>query len=301
MTSRALRAALPVGGALAAASLGLAAYTGWKLNGPWPSDGMAQYAFSPWELQVDYEQVAFHARDGVAIRGWWLPRPASQRVVVGCTGHRGAKHELLGIGSGLWLAGHNVLLFDFRGRGDSDLAACSLAYHELTDLEATVNYAFERVPRARLGVVGYSMGAAVALLGAARDARIAAVVADSPFATIRDVIRYAFRRRGLPQRPLLDLADLLNRVRYGYGYDAVQPLDAAASIAPRPLLLIHGDADPVIPVEHSRQIFAAAGEPKELWIAPGAGHCGAYFQDRPFYVARVNAFFEYWLRSQVMA
>jgi dipeptidyl aminopeptidase/acylaminoacyl peptidase len=287
--------ALPVGGALAAASLGLAAYTGWRLNGPWRGGLSREYTFSPWELQVDYETVEFSAPDGVMIRGWWLDRPASQRVVLGCTGHRGAKHELLGIGSGLWRAGHNVLLFDFRGRGDSDLAACSLAFHELSDLGAALDYAMGRVPAARLGVVGYSMGAAVAILGAARDDRIAAVVADSPFATMRDVIRHAFRRRRVPIHPMLDLADWVNRLRYGYAYDSVQPLEAVAAIAPRPLLLIHGDADSVIPVEHSRQIFTAAGEPRELWVVPGAEHCGGYFVDRQHYVAHVTAFFDRWL------
>jgi fermentation-respiration switch protein FrsA (DUF1100 family) len=146
-----------------------------------------------------------------------------------------------------------------------------------------------------------AVGAAVVILGAARDGRIAAVVADSPFATMRDVIRHAFRRRGVRIRPMLDLADWVNRLRYGYAYDSVQPLEAAVGIAPRPLLLIHGDADSVIPVEHSRQIFAAAGEPKELWVVPGAEHCGGYFVDRQHYVARVTAFFDRWLHAETAA
>ncbi len=288
---RSLRALLPVGGALAAASLGVAAFTAYRLNGPTRRRWIEGYTFTPWELQVPYETVSFRADDGVTIRGWWMPRADSTAVVVGCSGHRGAKHELLGIGSCLWRAGNNLLLFDFRGRGESDLAACSLAYHELVDLRAAVEWTCGRVPNARLGIVGYSMGAAVSILGAAREPRIAAVVADSPFATMRDVIRHGFRRRGLPAWGLVDLAAAVNRLQYGYAYHAVQPIEMVAAIAPRPLLLIHGDRDSVIPVEHSMELYAAAGEPKELWIVPDAEHCGGYFVDRQHYTERVVAFF----------
>ena len=288
----ALRLALPLGGALAAGALGIAAVTTRHLNGPTKRHYLQEYTFSPWELEVDFEPVAFRAQDGVMIRGWWLPRPNSGQVVVGCTGHRGAKHELLGIGSGLWRAGNNVLLFDFRGRGESDLAACSLAYHEMIDLDAAVDYAASRVPDGRIGVVGYSMGAAVSLLVAAREPRIRAVVADSPFASMRDVVGFALARRRIPLHPTLSIVDSVNRLRYGYALAAVEPLAAVPAIAPRPLLLIHGTDDTIIPIAHSRELFEAAGEPKELWIVPGVGHCGAYFADRRHYVARVVQFFE---------
>jgi uncharacterized protein len=292
---RAYRAPLhllaPLGGALLAGALGVAAYTAYHLNGPTHRRFLDDYTFTPWEVQVDHEAVEWRV-EGVTIRGWWLPRPDSDHVVIGCTGHRGAKHELLGIGSGLWRAGNNVLLFDFRGRGESGGDACSLAFYELADLRGAIDYAIERMPRARVGVIGYSMGAAVALLVAAADPRVRAVVADSPFASIREVVANAYVRRRLPAAPMVHLADVVNRWRYGYAYKAVQPVDVVATIAPRPLLLIHGREDRLIPLAHSRLIYSAAREPKELWEIPGADHCGGYFVDRPAYVARVARFFE---------
>ncbi len=287
-----LRVVLPLGGALLSGALGVAAYATHQMNGPTRHRLRDHYTFSPYELDVDHEPVAFRAEGNVTLRGWWLPRPGSDRVVIGCTGHRGAKHELLGIGAGLWREGNNVLLFDFRGRGESDHAACSLAYHELADLQAAIEYARRRVPEARLGVVGYSMGAAVAILVAAQEPSIAAVVADSPFSSIKAVVGHAFARRRLPARPMLRLAESVNRWRYGYEWGAVQPLEAVAAIAPRPLLLIHGSEDRLIPLAHSEAIFANAGEPKDLWVIPGVGHCGGYFADRPEYVARVARFFD---------
>jgi dipeptidyl aminopeptidase/acylaminoacyl peptidase len=286
-----LRYALPVGGALLAGAFGVAAYTAHIISGP-RRRAPVGFTFSPWEVQVEYEPITFTNEDGGTIRGWWFGQPDSQRVVVGLTGHRGVKHDLLGIGSGLWRAGNNVLLFDYRGCGESDPGPQSLAHNELRDARAAVRYAQERLPAARVGIIGYSMGAAMALLLAAADPTIRAVVADSPFATMRDVVAFAYQRRRVPTRPILDLTDALTQWRYGYPFEAVRPLDVVGQIAPRPLLLIHGTADQIIPVEHSRRLYAAAGTPKELWVFEGATHCGGYFADRPAYVTRVAQFFD---------
>lgn len=285
-----LRYALPIGGALLAGAMSVAAYTAYTINGPRRRVAPA-YAFSPFEVNVDHESVSFRTEDDVTIRGWWFARSESRHVIIGLTGHRGDKSDLLGIGSGLWRAGYNVLLFDYRGCGESDHGPQSLAHHEMRDARAAVRYVRDRMPDAQVGVIGYSMGAAIAIRLAAEEPWIRAVVADSPFATMRDVIAHAYQRRRVPTRPLLDLADALTRWRYGYPFEAVRPLDVVAQIAPRPLLLIHGTADPVIPVEHARRLYAAAGEPKTLWEFEGAAHCGGYFVDRAAYVARVAAFF----------
>ena len=109
---------------------------------------------------------------------------------------------------------------------------------------------------------------------------------------MRDVIGHADHLRGLPARPMLGLAEAVNRWRYGYAFAAVQPVEVVKAIAPRPLLIIHGAADRLIPLRHALDIFAAAADPKELWVVEGVGHCGGYFADRPAYVSRVAHFFE---------
>lgn len=284
-------------GALGGA-IGVAWYVSHRVN-PTPRRTIYDsYTFTPWELGVPYERVTLHTPDGLSLSAWWLPRPASRSLVIGCHGHTGAKHELLGIGTGCWRAGHNVLLFDFRGRGESDPWPNTLISREVDDLLTALTYARERMPDARIGVIGYSMGAAVAILAAAREPAITALVADSPFATATELIANGLRSTlRIPANPLIALADVLVERRHGYRFSRVRPIDAIGSLAPRPLLLIHGTADTLIPVAHARQIFAAAGEPKELWLCEGADHCGAYFADRVTYVARVTAFFSQYLES----
>lgn len=269
-------------------ALGVAGFTAWSLNGPrrpWPA-----YAFTPFEVRADAEDVTFTSGDGVGLAGWWLDAPGSEWVVVCAHGHRGTKSDMLGIGSGLWRAGHTVLLFDFRGNGDSDDGPQSLSHHEQGDLRSAIDLAVGRRPGAKVAVVAFSMGASTAILAGAGDARVDAFVLDSPFATMGDVVAANYRRHRLPSRPILPLADLVNRLRYGYSYAQVRPLDAIARLAPRPVLLLHGDRDRVIPYAHAEQLADAAGPGCTFVTFPGADHCGGYFEDRPGYIARVDSF-----------
>ena len=278
--------------------VGVAAYATARINLRTPDTFFSNYTFSPFETQVEgYEEITLTTEDGLRLSAWWLPRPDSQRVVVGLAGHRSSKSDLLGIGSGLWRAGNNVLLFDWRSRGQSDVAQHSLAYYELRDAEAAVAYVFMRIPEARLGLMGYSMGASVALLLAAREPRVAAIAADSPFTGIAEVVAHGASQLRLPPQLVVPMADRMTGWRYGYRFGAVRPIEAVAAISPRPLLLIHGAADRLIPVSHAHELFAAAHEPKQCWIVEGAEHCGAYFTDRTGYVTRAAEFFKQYLGS----
>jgi fermentation-respiration switch protein FrsA (DUF1100 family) len=278
--------------------VGVAAYATARMNLRTPPTFLSEYTFSPFETQVEgYEEVSLTTEDNLRLSAWWLPRPGSQRVIIGLAGHRSPKSDLLGIGSGLWRAGNNVLLFDWRSRGQSDIAQHSLAYYELRDAEAAVAYAFKRIPEAHLGLIGYSMGASVGLLLAAREPRVAAIVADSPFTGIAEVVAHGAAQLRLPPQLVVPVADRLTSWRYGYRFGAVRPIEAVAAISPRPLLLIHGATDSLIPVSHAHELFDIAREPKQRWIVEGAEHCGAYFADRIGYVTRVAAFFEQYLGS----
>ncbi len=271
---------------------GAAAYIAALLNERTPTTITDLYSFSPFETNITgFEEITFPTVDGLTLPGWWLPNAHATATIVGFGGHRSSGSDLLGIGSGLWRAGFNVLLFDWRSRGRSPIAQHSLAYYELRDAQAAIEYANQRTPDLPLGVVGFSMGAAISILLASREPRIRVVVADSPFTSIRDVVESGAKRLGLPVRPVTYLADLITALRYGYRFDDVRPIDVVHALGSRPLFLIHGTADSVIPYTHSQQIYARAQGPKDLWILPDLEHCEAYFADRPGYVARVVDFF----------
>lgn len=278
---------------MALASLGVGYYVARKLTAPQPIGPMDSFTMSPFEMGATYEEVAIPTANGHTLEGWWLTRPESDRVIIGCVGYRGSKWELLGIGSALWRAGFNVLLFDYHGHGAGRGAPVTLGYRELNDFFTAYDYARGRLPDGHIGVIGFSMGAAITIMGAAQRPGVEAVIADSPFATHADVLSHAISRTlHAPGAPFTCIADHFIYRRVGYRSADVQPIRAIGQIAPRPLLIIHGTADQTIPVSHAYQLFAAAGEPKELWIAEGAEHCGAYFLNRPYYCERAISFFD---------
>jgi uncharacterized protein len=268
----------------------LAAFASWvtarRITAPGPREDKF---VTPWELGIPYEEVSFRTEDGLLLLGWWLPAPQAKRTVIALHGHRGARHHCVGIGAALWRRGANVLLFDHRGRGSSEGELMSVGYFETLDALAAVGYALSRDPEVPLGVIGYSMGASVAVMTAARDNRVGAVVADSPFASERGLLRALLSKQlGALHLPIAALTERL----LPYDPREVEPLREAAKIAPRATLFIHGLLDKTCAPEDAVRLHDAAGDYKELWLLKEAGHCDAYFADREAYCERVAAFFE---------
>jgi fermentation-respiration switch protein FrsA (DUF1100 family) len=279
---------MALGAPVAGASL--AAFTSWvtarRITVPGPREDKF---VTPWELGIPYEEIGFRTEDGLLLRGWWLPAPRAKRTVIALHGHRGARHHCVGIGAALWRRGANVLLFDHRGRGSSEGELMSLGYFETLNALAAVGYALFRAPEVPLGVIGYSMGASVAVMIAARDKRVGAVVADSPFASERGLLRALLSKQlGALHLPIAALTERL----LPYDPREVEPLREAAKIAPRATLFIHGLLDKTCAPEDAIRLHDAAGDHKELWLLKGAGHCDAYFADREAYCGRVGAFLE---------
>ena len=143
--------------------------------------------------------------------------------------------------------------------------------------------------RQHVGVLGASMGAASSLLAAAGDPSIEALVADSAFCDFGMMIERQYRKLSRMPRCLLPGALALARLVTGVRIDAVCPVEAAASLQGRPLLVIHSEGDRFVPVDDARALAKAARA--ELWITPGSRHLGSYATDPAAYAARVTAFF----------
>jgi fermentation-respiration switch protein FrsA (DUF1100 family) len=303
---RRMRNAATVGAAMTGGALvgylGLAYYVAHVLTAPRRRKlPMDDYVMTPFETGADFDEISFPSLNGEhTLSGWWLSRPETDRVVIGCHGYRGGKSELIGIATIFWRAGFNVMLFDFHGHGAAAGEGVTLGYREVQDLCAAVDYAALRIPSARIGVIGYSMGASVAIMGSIKRRQVRCVLADSPFARHRDVVAHnVSRATHLSGRTIAILADQFLLRLGGYRSRDVEPIRDVALLAPRPLLVIHGTADATIPVEQAVQIYQRAQPPKELWLAEGAGHCGAYFQDRSLYSRRAVNFFLQYLDADV--
>jgi fermentation-respiration switch protein FrsA (DUF1100 family) len=257
------------------------------------------YKFSPFELDLPAEEVLFPPKEGDhMVSGWYIPHPGATTTIIICPGYRTTKHDVIGISAHLWKAGHNILAFEYHGHGAPVGKSVTLGYSEIRDFFGAITYAKERAPGTRLGVVAYSMGAAIAIMAMARVPEIEVLVADSPFATHSGAVAYNFHRIfHLPFATVAWMADTLLGIRAGYRFHQVEPLRDIAKIAPRPILLIHGMKDTIVDPRDATLLYNAAGEPKELWLSPNADHCGVYFEDRAAYVKKVASFFDLHLKN----
>jgi fermentation-respiration switch protein FrsA (DUF1100 family) len=263
-----------------------------RLFVPTPSIWADDFTFSPFEFQADYEEVALSTADGVSFGAWFFRQPGTPQAIVISPGHKGRRQDVLGIAVALWRKGFNVIAYSYRGMAASDPALITMGVREVQELEAAIAFARSKIAGARIGLLGYSLGAVVSILGTAGDPEIQALVLDSPFYDLRQVIREnVWRAAHLPGHLFVAGVGLWMRLRQGINLADASPIAVLSGLEPRPLFFIHGGADEITPVRHSRLLYDAYRGPREIWVVQGAPHTGAYFADRPLYVERVAGFF----------
>ena len=266
-------------------------WTAWRHVAPRRESG------PPYPPDVDLEEIHLSSRDGTRLFGLFLPGREGCPGIVLCHGYFKSLAEPFEIGLRLNQEGYNVLLFDFRGCGRSGGHFTTIGYKETWDVLAAVDFLKSRLRQAPIGVFGISMGAAAAIIAASRTPDIAALVADSPYAHLEGVMRKKIPDF-VPFRwivPFGWLSVLTGQLLSGGRMRRVRPIDCVRHLSPRPILFIYGERESYIPPDHIRQLFDAAGEPKEMWVAPGSDHAVARLDHPEEYMRRVLDFFDRYL------
>lgn len=222
--------------------------------------------------RVSREDVFVRTPDGLRLHGWVL-RPKGAPLGTVLFLHGNAENVSTHVNSVLWLAlsGYRVFLVDYRGYGRSEGRPTMAGVH--TDALAAIDALFgmDGVDKDRVVVLGQSLGGAIAIYAVANSPhrnRIRALVVDSAFSGYREIAREKVGEISVLKLFRSPLSHLVT--------DRYSPRLWAGRIAPIPLLVIHGDADPVVSPANGERLYASAGEPKALWIVPGAGHIEAF-------------------------
>ena len=241
--------------------------------------GCTQTFFQPQRALIDtpgsaglrYETLALRAADGVELFTWFLPARGTPQATVLFL-HGNAENISTHFANVAWMPaeGFNVLALEYRGYGGSG-GTPSLAGVQL-DIDAALEVLLERadVDRQRLVLFGQSLGGALAIYYAARGKHrgaLRAVIADSAFADYRLIVKEKLAGFFLTW-PFQWVPALTVDNDYS-------PLASIGALGSLPLLLIHGERDAIVPAHHSKLLYDAAPEPKELWLLPAAGHIQA--------------------------
>ncbi len=275
--------------ALALALFLLFAYTGsrWAQVHRHPGRIVADGALLR-ENKIAYEEVNLTTADGVMLAAWWTP-PQNGSLILVAHGYNGSRPE--DIYAMLARNGYGVLAWDFRAHGASGGETCSLGFYEQRDAEAALAFARSQPGVERVGAWGGSMGAATMILAAAKYPEIEAVVSDSAFPTLEEVIRL-----NTPFKVMQPFVLFFAERQGGFDLDQVRPLDEIAKISPRPVFIIDGWADAAVAMNSPYRLFDAAGEPKQFWAEDGVPHLGTYADDPLEYERRVIGFFDEYLK-----
>ena len=246
-----------------------------------------------YDLDIDYEDVWFETADHYRLSGWFVPSTDAANTTGIVLVHGGGRDRRA------WLrhvrmfhdAGYTVLLFDFREHGMSQGTGRGFTYgvQERHDVIAAARYLRERCSLKTLCVVGTSVGGSASIMAAAIAPDIIdIVIAENPITTVGylqhihlGTILGPYMHQSTVSRKIFNIFRWFCRIWinlriWNIPSKSCQALHVVHSISPRPLLLMHGTSDAIVPFHHSEVLFQRANEPKELWLAPDAFHCGLY-------------------------
>jgi len=251
---------------------------------------------NPSDWGFDYEDVNLKTKDGIVIRGWYIPSQNEAAVILL---HSIASNRLGTKDLAIMFASHGygVLMIDLRAHGESGGDILTYGGDEFLDVSAGVDHLQARpeVAPDKIGTMGLSLGASTGILSAAQDERLAAVVADAPGAVV-------FKDWPTPDTIFTSLYVPFDLMFFYYLHrlDGIaRPLsilDAVGQIAPRPLLLVGGTTDGSSLEQRSvSRFFDAANDPKEMWIVPNTEHINGLNTHPQEYEAKVIGFFDRYL------
>lgn len=251
----------------------------------------------PQNLDIPWEDVTFPSRgDGLTLSGWYLPADTDDLCIImiqGTEHHRNSPEiRALRLGRDLVERGFSVLLFDFRARGESEGNRSSEGDREQWDVFGAIDYVTSRgIPIEHIGLLGFSLGAGVALLVAAQEPRIPAIVCDSGFT---DYMMYLQKMKIGPFRPpywLIIFIALVGRILFKADFSKVKPVEVVKQLT-QPIFFIHGEDDKVVPVEETLALHKLSANPDDrIWIMPRTDHVNVYQNKPGLYAARVSFFF----------
>lgn len=220
----------------------------------------------PSDFGLSATDLWFDGPNGKRLHSWWIPVDGPAPVVIVLHGWGGNSGDMLPIAPGLAESGFHSLFLDARRHGQSDFEDFMSMPRFAEDLETAVGDLLERDDVTAIGVIGHSVGAAASIYAAADNQAIDAVVAVASFAHPAEMMRENFP---FPAPVTWALLQVVERM-IGHRYDDIAPRNRIADVE-APVMLMHGDADSVIPFQDSVDLHERLPG-SELVIVPGGTH-----------------------------
>ncbi len=254
---------------------------------------------SPSDFGLKYEEVNFKSSDGLNLNAWFIPNNninnktenktenKTNITIIVMHGYPADKANLLGVADFL-SKDFNVFLFDFRYFGKSEGRYTTVGYLEKDDLLSAIRYLEEKRGITKIGLYGFSLGGAVALM--TNHNNVKAIVADSSYANLFTIVENRYKIFLFFKYPLAYLTKLYGKLFLKINLDEIGPSNNIINIK-IPILLIHAEKDSQIPVNET-YLLHRLNKNSELWIVKGVEHGMSHSTDPKKYEKRVADFFK---------
>lgn len=265
---------------------------GWQLSRPAPA------VIGPAPADLHAEAIAFPSDSGSIVHGWLSRGTTHGGAVLLLPGVRANRLSMIGRAQFLHAAGYSTLLIDFQATGESSGEAITFGWRERLDVIAGVEALRRTLPGEPVGIMGTSLGGAATLL-AAPALDVQAAVLEAVYPSLDVAVENRLRMRlGPAGSALAPLLLLQLRPRLGVWPSDLKPVDRIALLR-CPILVIGGAVDQHTTAADTQRLYAAARQPKELWLIPGAAHVDYLRAAGEDYRRRVLAFLERALRTRL--
>ncbi len=247
---------------------------------------------SPSSPSVPHTTHTLRTKEGKPFDVWWLRTTNPKARLVLIHGYQADRYQLLPLARDLNNRGYESVLLSLRGHEDRP-GPCTLGVKECTDATRVVDWLKEQTVQNRrpIGLLGFSMGGAVALRVAIRYPEISCLIADSPYGRFYPVLRHIVQQEYRLPAPFAWVTWLGARIALGASRRELDPVVEAPN-GRQPLLMIHSGQDAVVSESNRRGLFNRWGGPKQDWMDFEAIHVGAYSRNPQAYVQRLEAFLE---------
>lgn len=245
-------------------------------------------------LAQPHEDVWVYSEDNLKLHGTWFPQEEAKKVVICFHGYTSrGMNDYTGLSSYYLKRGYSMLLVDERAHGESEGTYIGFGCLDRLDALKWMDWVIETCGEdVQILLHGTSMGGATVLMASGLDLppQVKGIISDCAFTSPKEVFTHVLHSMiHLPAFPMMQIADILNRRRAGYGLD---DCNAAREVkkAKVPILFIHGSADTFVPCSMCETIYANCASPKKKLIVEGAAHAESYYKYTEAYENAMNEF-----------
>ncbi len=249
---------------------------------------------SDWYDQQTFATVTIDSYDDLLLEADFLKNEESSgKAVILAHGFRSQREDMKNFIQFYYEQGFDILIPDSRGHGESQGDYIGFGWHDRLDFQDWIQKLMEE-GSSDIFLHGISMGAATVLMASGEELppQVKGIIADSGYTSADDILSYQLQHLyNLPSFPIIQVTSGITKIRSGFTFGEASAIEQAAKNS-RPLFIVHGEADELVPTSMAYEIAEAAGGEVTLWTLPGAGHVKSYTVATAEYQDRLKEFID---------